>query len=1053
MQQQKEKEKKRIYTIARELGVDIKDVLLYCKELGFEGVKNQLSSLDPEQCDRLKERIKRGSQSPSVAPITAPRPELLNKSLDELTKVRTISTRKKPERGGAVTPVTPASPHEEAESEVEIVTESDVAPTEASETAPVDAPVEPTVEAPPVAPVVVEKSASPPEPPPPPPPEVTPVTTVKPTPPPSPPVSPPIDTGVAPGSVPTSPSVKPAPAPTTTRPSVSPLRSPLPTDMGRIRDLRAPIRRPAPPPAGTPASPTPAAAAGSTPSAPAPASPAARPGASPPPSPPSSASPGVRRALRPGIRPVPGGAPTAKPMPTPSLREKLRLTNESKAAPTENVIAPKKRLTEEEMKRIRTTEKKEEVRRIISVTPKPTVAPIDDDEDEDKPGRRVGEGGIPGRADRHARRKERAEQRKTRMSVTITTDGQVEVTDEEERIRRRKLHARTKQRQPGTVPRAGKVPIDEPITVRALSEAIGWKVGKLLFQLMELGAPKNLSINSVIDTDLAEAVALEANVELEVRRAQSAEDRLMAAHAETDAEESLVPRAPVVTIMGHVDHGKTTLLDYIRHSNVVDTEAGGITQVIRAWRVEHNGQPITFIDTPGHEAFTKMRARGAQVTDIAVIVVAATDGVMPQTEEAINHARASGVPLVVCITKTDMPNANVTRTRNQLYALNILPDTQGGDTPFVETALVKEKDSDKWKIARGVDELLEQILVVAELRELKANPNKAASGTCLEASKIGEEGVSATLLVQQGTLHRGDVVLCGGSYGRVRAMYDDLGRPIESAGPSVPVRITGLDEVPDAGDSFHVVPELSVAREIAEKRREKKQEGSLAKTAAMTLESLAQKKVAELKIILKADFRGSIEAIRAELEKLKHEEVRVRLLHTGIGAITESDVQLALTSPEDTIIVGFNAVPDDTARALAEARGIQIREYNIIYNLKDDIKKALEGRLKPREEVIHLGRAVVRETFKISKVGTVAGCRVTQGVIERSAKVRVIREGVVVYPPADKTASLESLKRFKEDANEVREGFECGLKIAGYDDVKVGDVIEAYRIEQVKRTL
>lgn len=736
------------------------------------------------------------------------------------------------------------------------------------------------------------------------------------------------------------------------------------------------------------------------------------------------------------------------------MREKLlgRLAGEK---PKENVIAPITRLTEDQMRKISRTENKEEVKRVISKTAETIAPPPDiDDEDEERPTRRAGDsGGIPGRADRHARRKERAEQRKARVSVTITTDGQVEVADEDERIRRRKLHARTKQRQPGTVPRAGKVPIDEPITVRALSEAIGWKVGKLLFQLMELGAPKGITINSVIDTELAETVALEANVELEVRRAQSAEERLIASHAEGDSEENLVPRAPVVTIMGHVDHGKTTLLDYIRHSNVVDTEAGGITQVIRAWRVMHDGKPITFIDTPGHEAFTKMRARGAQVTDIAVIVVAATDGVMPQTEEAISHARASGVPLVVCITKTDMPNANVTRTRNQLYALNILPDTQGGDTPFVETALVKEKDSDKWKIARGVDELLEQILVVAELRELKANPNKAASGTCLEASKVGEEGVYATLLVQQGTLRRGDVVLCGGSYGRVRAMYDDLGRPIEEAGPSVPVRITGLDEVPDAGDSFHVVPELSVAREIAEKRREKRLESSLAKTSAMTLESLAQKKVAELKIILKADFRGSIEAIRAELEKLKHDEVRVRLLHTGIGAITESDVQLALTSPEDTIIIGFNAVPDDQARALAEARGIQIREYNIIYNLKDDIKKALEGRLKPREEVVHLGRAVVRETFKISKVGTVAGCRVTQGVIERSAKVRVIREGVVVYPPPDKTASLESLKRFKDDATEVREGFECGLKIAGYDDVKVGDVIEAYRIEQVKRTL
>jgi translation initiation factor IF-2 len=368
----------------------------------------------------------------------------------------------------------------------------------------------------------------------------------------------------------------------------------------------------------------------------------------------------------------------------------------------------------------------------------------------------------------------------------------------------------------------------------------------------------------------------------------------------------------------------------------------------------------------------------------------------------------------------------------------------GGDVPFVYTSAATGK---------GIDELLDMLSVVAELRELKANPNKPASGTCLEAHKEGDEGIFATMLVQQGTLRKGDVVLCGGSHGRVRAMYDDLGRTIAEAGPSVPVRVTGLDEVPDAGDGFHVVPDLSVAREIAEKRRVKRLESLQNKSSALTLESLSQLKVTELKVILKADFRGSIEAIRAELEKLKHDEVRVRLLHTGIGAITESDVQLALTSPEDTLIVGFNAVPDDPAKALAEARGIQIREYNIIYNLTDDIKKALEGKLKPREEIVHLGRAVVRKTFKISKVGTVAGCFVTQGTIERSARVRVIREGVVIYPPPDKTTGLDSLKRVKDDVREVSQGYDCGLKITGYDDIKDGDVIEAYRVEHVKRTL
>jgi translation initiation factor IF-2 len=496
--------------------------------------------------------------------------------------------------------------------------------------------------------------------------------------------------------------------------------------------------------------------------------------------------------------------------------------------------------------------------------------------------------------------------------------------------------------------------------------------------------------------------------------------------------------------MGHVDHGKTSLLDKIRKSNVVATEAGGITQVIRAWRVEHGGKPITFLDTPGHEAFTKMRARGANVTDIAVIVVAADDGVMPQTEEAISHAKAAGVSIVVAINKIDMPSANIRKTEQQLYGLGLVPDNMGGEVPFVQTSAATGK---------GIDDLLDTLSLVAEVKELKANPNKHASGVCLEAYKSEEEGVFATLLIREGTLRRGDVALCGATYGRVRAMYDDLGRQIEEAGPTVPVRISGLDEVPNADDPFMVVPGLAEAREIADRRKSRAQEAALFKRAPVSLENLSDVKIDELKVILKAEARGSIEAIRKELEKLRHDEVRVRVLHAAIGGITESDVQLALTSPEDTLILGFNVVPDDRALALAEERGIKIREYDIIYKLTDDVRSALEGKLKPREEVIHLGRAMVRETFKISRVGTIAGCYVTQGTIERSAKVRVIRSGVVIFPPTDRTAGLDSLKRFKEDVKEVREGFECGIKVAGYDDVKVDDVIEAYRIEQVQRTL
>jgi translation initiation factor IF-2 len=638
----------------------------------------------------------------------------------------------------------------------------------------------------------------------------------------------------------------------------------------------------------------------------------------------------------------------------------------------------------------------------------------------------------------------------------VVQGGQVDLADEQSfgsrRGPRAALLRKGRRQQKGTVERKGKVPINLPITVRSLSEAIGMKAAELLFKLKDL-TNALFTINSTVETEVAELIAQEKGVELDIQRQKTAEEELATEHEEAAADESkLEPRAPIVTIMGHVDHGKTSLLDKIRktygiESDVVSTEAGGITQVIRAWRVEKDGKPITFLDTPGHEAFTKMRARGANVTDIAVIVVAADSGVQPQTEEAVAHAKAAGVSIIVAINKMDMPGADPAKVERQLYNLGLLPDTMGGDVQFVRTSAVK---------GTGIGELLDTIGLVAELKELKANPHKSAQGTCLEAYLSGDEGVMATLLVQQGTLHRGDVMVCGAAFGRVRAMYDDLGRAIQSAGPSVPVRITGLDEVPNADDHFHVVAELSKAREIAERRKDRLQNAALHRFIPVTLDNLGSAKgpkVTELKVILKAEARGSVEAIRKELEKLVHEEVRVRVLHAGIGAITEGDVQLALASPQDSMIVGFNVVPDDAALKLAEDRGVPIREYNIIYKLTEDIKAALEGKLKPEERVIHLGRAVVRQTFKISKVGTAAGCYVTQGTIERSAKIRVIRDGAVVYPPGEKIASLESLKRFKDDVKEVKEGYDCGMKVAGYDDVKVGDVIEAYRIEQVQRTL
>jgi len=675
-----------------------------------------------------------------------------------------------------------------------------------------------------------------------------------------------------------------------------------------------------------------------------------------------------------------------------------------------------------------------------------------------KPGeKRPGE--VAGRDARHKARQDKGRGGPTtNRSAVIIQGGQVETVDERFGSRRgpRAALLRKQQRKQQVVTKKeGKIEIVLPVTVRTLSETIGMKAGELILKLKNL-TNSLYTINSNLEFEVAEMIAIDKGIELVARKQADAEEDLLAAvrkRGETSTEENQILRPPIVTIMGHVDHGKTSLLDKIRQtyghiSDVVSTEHGGITQVLRAWRVEKDGKSTTFLDTPGHEAFTKMRARGAKVTDIAVIVVSASDGVMPQTEEAIAHAKAAEVDIIVAINKVDLPDANIDRTRRQLYQLNLLPDNMGGDVPFVECSA---------KTGKGIDELLDNIATLAELAELRADPTHAATGTCLEAYKEGDRGVVATFLVQDGTIHKGDIILCGSTFGRVRAMYNDLGKSVDEAGPSSPVKIIGLDDVPDADDPFYAMDDLSTAQEIAQKRKERRQEAALSKFSPVSLDKLKEAnskiKISELKVILKAEARGSVEAIKKELEKLTHEEVRVRVLHAGIGASNESDVTLALTSPEDTLVIGFNVTSDDTAMKIAEARSISIREYQIIYNLVDDVKAALEGRLKPVEEVVHLGRAIVREVFKISKVGTIAGCHVTSGVIERNSKIRVIRDGTVLYPPAEKNAVLESLKRFKDDAKEVREGFECGLKIAGFNDIKAGDVIEAFRIDIKLRTL
>jgi translation initiation factor IF-2 len=524
---------------------------------------------------------------------------------------------------------------------------------------------------------------------------------------------------------------------------------------------------------------------------------------------------------------------------------------------------------------------------------------------------------------------------------------------------------------------------------------------------------------------------------------RTAEDEMLESlEPDASSPEDLVPRPPVITILGHVDHGKTSLLDRIRKANVVDTESGGITQHIGAYTAEHEGRSVTFVDTPGHEAFTAMRARGANVTDIVVLVVAADDGVMPQTQEAIAHAKAAGVPIVVALNKIDLPNVNLNKIYGELSQQELVPEEYGGDTPVIKTSALT---------GLGIPELLEMLQIVAELRcELKANPKRPAKGTCLEASISEGRGVVATVLVQDGTLKVGDVMVCGDGFGRVRALFDDKGRSVTEAGPSTPVEVSGLDEVPTAGEKFAVVEDIARAREIAETRRLRTRGVTLGERQAVTLENLyskmAEQKIKNLNLILKADVQGSLEALVKELDKLANDEVPLRILLKGVGGISESDILLADAS--QAIVIGFRVAPEDRAVSLAEEKKIEIRRYDIIYQVTDEIRKAIEGLLVPEFKEVHLGRAVVRQVFKISKVGTVAGCFVTQGTLERSSKARIIREGREIYK-----SSVDALKRFKDDVREVREGFECGIKITNFDDLKQDDVIEAYRIDEIRRTL
>lgn len=581
----------------------------------------------------------------------------------------------------------------------------------------------------------------------------------------------------------------------------------------------------------------------------------------------------------------------------------------------------------------------------------------------------------------------------------------------------------------------GVIEIGETITVKELCEKLGKPTNDVIRNLIFLGVMAG--VNQEIDFATAEKLCEKYEVLVEKKEE---EVELEAFEEDTDVvEENLEKRPPIVTIMGHVDHGKTSLLDAIRHAKVSESEAGGITQHIGAYTVSLNGEKMTFLDTPGHEAFTAMRARGAQVTDIVILVVAADDGIMPQTKEAINHCKAADVPMIVAINKIDRPGANIDRVKQELTEYGLVAEDWGGDTICVPVSA---------KTGENLESLLEMVLLTSEMQELKADSNRKAKGTVIEAKLDKGRGAVASLLIQNGTLNVGDSILVGSTYGRIRAMFDDRGKKIKSAGPSIPVEILGLSEVPAAGDRFVVCKDEKTARNMADLRKQKIKADSHQASNRVSLEDLYSQiqegKVKELAIVVKADVQGSVEAIRQSLEKLSTDDVKVRVIHGAVGAITETDVTLAAAS--NALVIGFNVRPDGNANIQAEKENIEIKTYRIIYDAIEDVKSAMIGMLDPEYKEVVNGKAEVRMTYKISNVGTIAGCYVIDGKIVRNSEIRVIRDGIVIFE-----STLASLKRFKDDAKEVARGYECGLSVEKFNDLKEGDIIESFSMEAIKR--
>jgi len=615
-----------------------------------------------------------------------------------------------------------------------------------------------------------------------------------------------------------------------------------------------------------------------------------------------------------------------------------------------------------------------------------------------------------------------------------------EAKPKKENIRKRTIVFKQPKRPRPKRKRESKIEMTSPVTVRDLSERIGVPASEIIKELMfEHGV--RASITQTIDDELVAMIGLSHDVEITLAEAKSAEDILLESLPE-DEPDDLEPRPPVIALLGHVDHGKTTILDQIRHTHVAESEAGGITQDIAAWQVTARGQPLTFIDTPGHEAFTAMRARGAKVTDVVILVVAADDGVMPQTVEAINHARAAEVPIVVAVNKIDRPDANPRRVRQQLSGYDLVPEDWGGEVGCIDVSGLT---------GEAIDELLERVALEAELLEVKANPNRNASGAVLEARVEPGLGVMAEVIVQKGTLRTGDTLVCGNAFGSVRSMQNDRGEEIEKAMPGQPVAVAGLDRVPEAGEAFLVVDDQETARKVAGEREEQLRRRRLQSTRPrVTLENLYDRiqsgETQQLRIVLKGDVQGSLDPLVQSLNDLGNEEVSVRIIHSSVGDVTTSDVVLAEAS--DALIVAFRVRRDEKVRELASARGVEIRHYDVIYDVIEEVRSALEGLLKPEKKEERLGVAEVRQTFTISRYGTIAGCYVLDGTMQRNARVRVRRDGETIHD-----GSMASLRQEKNDVRQVESGRECGINIQGFNNVQVGDVIECYRVVSVKRTL